>query len=65
LWDVDVDLAAGLEVGRGQLFGFVVSLSTPCDVVGVTESINVENIDVGWREQDVLDELDMLVTKHA
>lgn len=58
LRNVDVDLTAGLEVRGGQFLGLVISLSTPCDIVGVAEGVDVEDIDVGWREQDVLNELE-------
>lgn len=61
LGDVNVDLATGLEVGRGQFLGLVISFGTPGDIVGVTEGVDIEDVDVGWREQDILDELDMLV----
>lgn len=47
LGDIDVHLAAGLEVCRGQLFSFVVSFRAPCYVVCVAESVDVENVDVG------------------
>lgn len=61
LRDVDVDLATGLQSRRRQLLGFVVALGTPCDVVGITEGVNVENVDVGWGEEDVLDELEIML----
>lgn len=55
--NVDVDLTAGLKVRRGQFLGLVISLGTPCDIVGVAERVDVEDVDVGWGEEDVLDEL--------
>jgi hypothetical protein len=50
LGDVNVDLATGLEVSGGQFLGLVISLSTPGYIVGVTEGVDVENVDVGRRE---------------
>ena len=41
---------------RGQLGGFVVAFGAPGDVVGVAEGVNVEDVDVGWGEEEVLDE---------
>lgn len=57
LGDVDVDLAAGLQVGGRQFLGLVVALGAPGDVVGVAEGVDVQDVDVGGREEDVLDEL--------
>lgn len=57
LRDVDVDLSAGLGVRRGQLFGLVITFRTPSYVVGVTEGIDVQDVDVCGSEKDVLDEL--------
>ena len=54
--DVDVDFAAGFDVGGGQLFGFVVALCTPGDVVGVAEGVDVEDVDVCRSEEEVLQE---------
>ena len=54
--DCDVDFAAGFDVGCGQLFGFVVSFGAPCDVVGVAEGVDVEDVDVGGSQEEVLDE---------
>lgn len=48
-------------MGGGQLLGFVVSLGTPCDIVGVTEGVNVEDVDISRCEQNVLNELEMSV----
>lgn len=57
LGDVDVDFAAGFEVCGGQFFGFVVAFRAPGYVVGVAKGVDVEDVDVGWGEEDVLDEL--------
>lgn len=57
LRDVDIDFAAGFEVCRGKLFGFVVAFCAPGYVVGVAECVDVEDVDVGGGEEDVLDEL--------
>ena len=54
--DCDVDFAAGFDVGGGQLFGFVVSFCAPCDVVGVAEGVHVEDVDICWRQKEVLQE---------
>ena len=61
LGNVDIDLATRLQSCRRQLLGFVVTLGTPCDVMGITEGIDVENVDVGWGEEDVLDELEIVL----
>ena len=55
--DIDVNFAAGFESCRGEFLGFVVAFGTPGDVVGVAEGVNVEDVDVGWSEEEVLDEL--------
>lgn len=55
--DVDVDLAAGFEVRGREFLGLVVAFGPPCYVVGVAEGVDVEDVDVGWGEEDVLDEL--------
>lgn len=58
LRDVDINLTAGLQVSRGQFLGLVISLCTPGDIVSVTEGVDVENVDVGRGQEDVLDELE-------
>lgn len=60
LWDVDIDLAAGFQVSRRQFLGLVIALGTPCDIMGVTERVDVQNVDVRGGEQDVLDKLFMV-----
>ena len=57
LRDVDVDFAARFEGCGGEFFGFVVTLCAPGDVVGVAEGVDVEDVDVGWSEKEVLNEL--------
>ena len=57
LRDVDVDLAARLEVGRGEHGGLVVALGAPGDVVRVAEGVDVEDVDVGRGQGEVLEEL--------
>jgi len=57
LRDVDVDFAAGLEVGDFEFWGFVVTFGAPGDVVGVAEGVDVEDVDVGGGEKEVLEEL--------
>jgi len=52
--DRDVDFAAGFDVCRGQLLGLVVSFRTPCDVVGVAEGVDVEDVDVCGCQKEVL-----------
>jgi hypothetical protein len=54
--DCDVDLAAGFYVCRGQFLGLVVALCAPGDVVGVAEGVDVEDVDVGGGEEEVLQE---------
>ena len=56
--DGNVDFTTWLGDGRGQLLRLVISLGTPCDIVGVAEGVDVEDVDVCWREQDVLNELE-------
>lgn len=55
-WDCDVDFAAGFEVCCRELFGLVVTFCSPCDVVGVAEGVDVEDVDVGGSQEEVLDE---------
>ncbi len=57
LRDVDVDFAAGLEVGDLEFRGLVVALGAPGDVVGVAEGVDVEDVDVGGGKEEVLEEL--------
>ena len=57
LGDGDVDLAVGLQLHARQFLGFVVALGTPGYVVGVTEGVYVEDVEVGGGEEEVLDEL--------
>ena len=56
--DGDVDAAGGFDGGGGELGGLVVAFGAPGDVVGVAEGVDVEDVDVGWGEQDVLYELE-------
>ena len=55
--DADVDLAAGFDVGGGQLFGIVVAFRAPGDVVCVAEGVDVENVYIGRRKEEILEEL--------
>jgi len=52
--DGDVDTAGWFEVGGGELGGLVVAFGAPGDVVGVAEGVDVEDVDVGRGEEDVL-----------
>lgn len=52
--DGDIDLPARLQRGRRQLLWFIIALCTPSDVVGVAEGVDVEDVDVGGREEQVL-----------
>lgn len=54
--DGDVDLATRFEVRGGEFLGLVVAFGAPGDVVGVTEGVDVEDVDVGWGEEEVLEE---------
>ncbi len=56
LWDVDVDFPARFEVGGGEFGRLVVAFGAPGDVVGVAEGVDVENVDVGWGQEEILDE---------
>ena len=51
-----MDFAAWFEVCRGQFLGFVVAFRAPGDVVGVAEGVDVEDVDVGGCEEEVLNE---------
>ena len=52
--DGDIDTAGWFEVGGGELGGLVVAFGAPGDVVGVAEGVDVEDVDVGRGEEDVL-----------
>ena len=54
--NVDCGFAV-FEVDGGELFGFVVAFGAPCDIVSVAKGVNVENVDVGGCEEEVLEEL--------
>ena len=54
--DVDVDFAAWFGGYGAEFFGLVVAFGSPCDVVGVAEGVDVEDVDVGWGEEEVLEE---------
>lgn len=54
--NVDVDFAARFERRGGQFLGLVVALGAPGDVVGVAEGVDVEDVDVGGRQEEVLQE---------
>lgn len=56
LRDVDIDFSAGLHRCRGKLDGFVVALGAPGDIVGIAKCVDVENVDVGRSQKEVLDE---------
>ena len=49
--DVDVYLATRLEVGGRQLLSFVITFCTPCNIMGITEGVDVENVDVSRGEE--------------
>jgi len=57
LGDGDVDFTVGLELHAGQFLGFVVAFGAPGDVVGVAEGVNVEDVEVGGGEEEIMDEL--------
>ena len=56
MWDVNVDFAAWFEIGGGKFGWLVVAFRAPSDVVGIAEGIDVEDVDVGWRQEEVLNE---------
>ena len=55
--DVYVDFAAGFKVCDFEFGGFVVAFGPPGDVVGVAEGVDVEDVDVGRGQQEVLEKL--------
>ena len=57
LRDVDVDFAAGFKVCDFEFGGFIVAFGSPGDVMGVAEGVDVEDVDVGGGQQEVLEEL--------
>lgn len=63
LGDGDVDFTAGFKVRRGEFGGFVVAFGAPGYVVGVAEGVDVEDVDVGWGHEEVLDELFSVVRR--
>ena len=52
--DVDIDFATGFESCGRQLLGFVIALSSPGDIVGVAEGVDLQGADVGGEEGEVL-----------
>lgn len=54
--DGDVDFSAGFEVRGGEFLRFVVAFGAPGDVVGVAKGVDVEDVEVGGCEEEVLDE---------
>lgn len=52
----DVDFAAGFQIRGWQFLRRVVAFGAPGDVVGVAEGVDVEDVDVGGGEEEVLDE---------
>ena len=54
--NVDIYFAACFENCRREFFGFIVSFSSPCDIVGVTKGVDIQNVDVGGCKEEVLDE---------
>lgn len=58
LGNIDVNFAARFEVGDFKFGRFVVAFSTPSDVVGIAESIDIEDVNVGRGKEQILDELD-------
>jgi hypothetical protein len=58
---VDGEFRIGLSVfsycGRLELFGLVVSFCTPCNVMGVAESVNIDDVGICWGKQQILNSL--------
>lgn len=52
----DIDLATRLGDSGWQFLWLVVTLCTPRDIVSVAKGVDVENIDVGRSEEEVLEE---------
>ncbi len=63
LRNVDIDFAAWFEICRREFLGFVVTFGTPSDVVGITEGIDVENIDVSGCQEKVLEKLEPRISR--
>jgi hypothetical protein len=40
----------------GEFLRLVVTFGTPCDVVRVTERVDIDNVDVSWGQEKVLQE---------
>ena len=57
LRDVDINFAAWFQIGGWKLLGFVIALGTPSNVVSVAESVDVEDVDVGRCEEEILEKL--------
>ena len=55
--NVDVDFPARLEVDAGELLRLVVSFRTPRDIVCVAEGVDVEDVEICGRQEEVLYEL--------
>ena len=55
LGSLELYLTAGFDVRGGEFLGFVIAFGSPRDVVSVAEGIDVQDIDVGWGEEEVLD----------
>lgn len=49
-----VDLAAWFCGGTAELLWLVIALGSPCDVVGIAKGIDVEDVDVGRGQEEVL-----------
>ncbi len=56
LGNVDVNFPARFEMDIREFLGLVVTLRTPGDIVSVAKGVNVEDVDIGRREEGVLDE---------
>jgi hypothetical protein len=52
----DLDFATWLEGYGGEFLGFVVTFCAPGDIVGVTESVHVQNVDISRSKKEVLQE---------
>ena len=52
----NLDFATWLEGYGGEFFGFVITFGAPGDIVGVAESVHVQNVDISRSKKEVLQE---------
>lgn len=57
LRNADFNLASRCNIRVFEFRCFIIAFGTPADIMGVTESVDVENVDVGRGEKEILNEL--------